>query len=160
MTSTGHGEGWATYVTTKLYEYIRSNSDELKTQLVMDYLYATEISGFLLEARLDAGIHLQGWGPTEVANYMNKVGYGTDGAEDLYKMLIEMPSQYASYGYGKIVMLKLHNQAKKILGIHYDEIEFNAMILSYGWTDLQILEETYNEYMMTKCHELGISYNG
>lgn len=160
MTSTGHGEGWATYVTTKLYEYIRGNSDELKTQLVMDYLYANEISGFLLETRLDAGIHLQGWGPTEVANYMNKVGYGTDGAEDLYKMLIEMPSQYASYGYGKIVMLKLHNQAKKILGIHYDEIEFNAMILSYGWTDLQILEETYNEYMMTKCHELGISYNG
>ena len=42
-----------------------------------------------------------------------------------------------------------------------DEIKeqvFNAMLLSRGWTGLDILQETYDAYMATKCHELGIEY--
>lgn len=158
MTSTVHAEGWATYVQLKLYEYIKEMSTDRKVDLVMDYLYASQLSSYLLEARLDVGIHFERWGVSQVANYMNKVGYSSDSAEDIYKLLIEMPTEYAAYGYGKLVFINLHNEAKEILGVYYDEIEFNAMLLSKGWTDLEILEKTYHNYMKIKCHELGIAF--
>ena len=159
MTNTGHAEGWATYVQLNLYEYAKANSTDPKFQAVMDYLYASELSSFFLETRLDAGIHLEGWGIEKIANYMERLGYSGDSAESIYTLLTEIPTQYASYGYGKYIFVKLHTEAKKILGSHYDEVEFNAMLLSKGWTDLKQLEDTYADYMTIKCHELGIAYN-
>ena len=125
---------------------------------VMQYLRANELSSFLLETRIDAGIHLEGWTVEDVADYMDQLGYSSSGAQDIYNLMIEMPSQYAAYGYGKYVFNNLHEEAKKYLGVHYDEIEFNAMLLSKGWTDLGILQDTYNDYMEAKCHELGIEF--
>lgn len=158
MTSTAHGEGWATYVELKLYEYAIENATSDQYREVMEYLYANQLMGFLLETRLDAGVHLQDWGVEEVADYMDGLGYSSDSAGELYNLLIEMPTQYAAYGYGKLTFYNLHKEAQEILGVHYDEIEFNSMLLSKGWTDLGILKETYNEYMLAKCHELGIEF--
>jgi len=159
MTSTAHGEGWATYVSIKLFEYAMENSTSDQFKDVMKYLRANELSSFLLETRIDAGIHLEGWTVEDVAAYMDKLGYSSDSAKEIYNLMIEMPSQYAAYGYGKYIVNNLHQQAKKYLGYHYNEIEFNAMILSKGWTNLGILQETYNDYMEAKCHELGIEFN-
>jgi len=159
MTSTAHGEGWATYVELKLYEYAMELSDDKKFDMVMEYLYANQVSGFLLETRLDAGIHYQGWGVDDVAKYMGQVGYSSDGAQGIYDLLIEMPSGYAAYGYGKLTFINIHKEAQRILGGAYNEIEFNAMLLSKGWTSLGELYNTYNEYMTNKCHQLGIAYN-
>ena len=158
MTSTAHGEGWATYVSTKLFEYAIENSTSDQYKEVMEYLLANELSGHLLETRIDAGIHLQGWTVEDVATYMDDLGYSSSGASDIYNLMIEMPTQYAAYGYGKLFFNNLHNEAKKYLGVHYDEIEFNTMLLSKGWTNLGILQDTYDEYMMAKCHELGIEF--
>ena len=69
-----------------------------------------------------------------------------------------MPSTYAAYGYGKMVFIKLHEEAKKVLGHYYDEIEFNDMLLSNGWTDLDELKTTYTEYMIRKCHEVNVVF--
>ena len=158
MTSTAHGEGWATYVSIKLFEYAMEKSDNDQFKEVMAYLRANELSGHLLETRIDAGIHLQGWSIDEVAEYLDGLGYNGGAAEEIYNLLIEMPTQYAAYGYGKLTFYNLHQEAQKYLGVHYDEIEFNAMLLSKGWTSLGILQETYEEYMTAKCHELGIEY--
>ena len=158
MTSTAHGEGWATYVELALYEYAMANSTDKGFIKVMEYLYANQLSGFLLETRIDAGIHLEGWTVEDVATFMDELGYSSDSAGEIYDLIIEMPTQYAAYGYGKLFFNKLHREAKSLLGIHYDEIEFNAMLLSRGWTGLDILQETYDAYMATKCHELGIEY--
>lgn len=158
MTSTAHGEGWATYVELALYEYAKNLSDDKEFDMIMDYLYANQVSGFLLETRIDAGIHYQGWTIEDIAKYMGKLGYSSDGAEDIYNLLIEMPTQYAAYGYGKLKFINLHTEAKKVLGGFYNEVEFNAMLLSKGWTNLGELDNTYNEYMLKKCHECGIEY--
>lgn len=157
MTNTAHGEGWATYVELKLYEYARSLSSDSGFKFVMDYLYANQLSGFLLETRLDAGIHYQGWTVSDVAKYMDKLGYNSDSAQDIYNLLIEMPTNYAAYGYGKLTFYNLHQEAKSILGGFYDEVEFNAMILSKGWTGLEELQNTYDEYMKSKMHQYGLN---
>lgn len=159
MTSTAHAEGWATYVELKLYDYAMSISDDENFIEVMQYLKAEHTTGFLLETRVDVGIHYEGWTVQQVAGYLDSLGYNGEAAQGLYDQLIEMPTTYAAYGYGKLFFVKLHDEAQKILGVHYDEIEFNAMLLSRGWTSLGELQNTYNEYMMAKCHKLGLSFN-
>ena len=159
MTSTAHAEGWATYVELKLYEYVMANTNDLGLINVVSYLYANQLMGFLLETRIDVGIHYEGWTVADCSKYLYLLGYNKDAAPEIYNLIIEMPSQYAAYGYGKVFFVKIHNEAKEILGIHYDEVEFNEMIHSRGWTNLGELENTYNEYMLAKCHKLGIEYN-
>lgn len=156
MTSTAHGEGWATYVELKLFEYAKEQSEDENFRKVMDYLYAQQLSGFLLETRLDVGIHYQGWDVDAVASYLDKNGYNGGAAQDIYRLLIEMPTGYAAYGYGKLTFCNLHNEAKKILGDHYNEVEFNEMLLSKGWTSLGELQKTYDEYMTRACYRYGI----
>lgn len=158
MTSTAHGEGWATYVETQLYEYAKSQSTDNKFNAIMDYYIANSLSSFLLETRLDVGIHYEGWTVQQIADYMDGLGYNGGAAQEIYDLLIELPANYPAYGYGKLTFVNLHNEAKKILGAFYDEVEFNTMILSKGWTSLGILQETYEEYMIDKCYECGIEY--
>ena len=75
---------------------------------------------------------------------------------DLFKQLIEMPTTYNAYGYGKYYFMKLHDEARSILGKYYNEVEFNQMLLSKGWTNLGELKNTYDEYMTKACHRYGI----
>ena len=159
MTSTAHGEGWATYVELKLYEYAKDQSDDPKFRQAMDYLYAQQLAGFLLETRIDVGIHYEGWDVNKVSSFLGQNGYNSEAGENIYRLLIEMPSGYAAYGYGKLTFCNLHDKAKKILGVHYNEVEFNEMLLSKGWTTLDELNNTFDEYMVRACYRYGIEYN-
>ena len=155
MTSTAHAEGWATYVELKLYEYALANTKDFNTRKVIEYLKAQHETAFLLEARIDLGLHYERWGIAGLEKYLGP-GYSY---QSIINQFIEMPTTYNAYGYGKLYFVKLHNEAQQVLGVHYDEIEFNAMLHSRGWTDLGELKNTFNEYMQVKCHELGIEYN-
>ena len=159
MTSTAHAEGWATYVELKLYEYAKERTNDPDLQLILDYLYANQLSGFLLETRIDFGIHYEGWKVKDVSSYLGSLGYNADAGQEIYDLIIEMPTTYAAYGYGKLLFVQLHEEAKALLGSHYNEIEFNAMLLSRGWSTLGELENTYNEYMTAKCHKYGVEFS-
>ena len=168
MTNTAHAEGWATYVEVKLYEYAISNSTDPKFIQAMEYLLANHLSSFLLETRIDVGIHYEGWKVNDVYSFLYSAGYISgdpnnyaaeiESAQGIYDLLIELPANYAAYGYGKLFFVNLHEEAQQILGAYYDEVEFNDMILSRGWTNLGELENTYKEYMIKKCHKSGITY--
>ena len=124
----------------------------------MDYYIANESLGHLLETRLDIGIMYEGWTVSQVATFLDKNGYNGDAAQEIYDLIIEMPAVYPAYGYGKMFFVKLHNEAKNVLGNYYDEVEFNDMLLSKGWTDLEELKNTYIDYMTVKCHEVGVEF--
>ena len=70
MTSTAHGEGWATYVEIALYKHIMDTTDNKKLKDCISYLYASSLAGFLLETRLDIGIHYEGMNKTKVSKYL------------------------------------------------------------------------------------------
>lgn len=158
MTSTAHAEGWATYVQLKLFEYAKSQSNDKVLNLILDYMHANQMSGFLLETRIDFGIHYEGWTVEKVGKYLKDNGYNESAAQEIYDLIIEMPTTYAAYGYGKLMFVQLHEEAQALLGGHYNEIEFNAMLLSRGWSSLGELENTYNEYMKIQCHKYGIEF--
>ena len=158
MTSTAHAEGWATYVQLALFDYAKASANNDNFSALIDYQYANELAGFLLECRIDLGIHYEGWTVEQVAAFLDKYNYNSDAAQEIYDLLVEIPTQYAAYGYGKIMFYEMHQEAKKVLGNFYDEVEFNEMLHSKGWSRLDELKNTYNEYMANKCHELGLKY--
>lgn len=158
MTSTAHAEGWAKYVEIALFDYAQANAKNNKQKIVAEYLYANAKTTHLLESRIDVGIHYEHWNIKEVGNYLKKMGYDSSMAQEIYRLLIETPVTYAAYGYGMLKFEQLHEEARTILYNDYDEVEFNAMLLSKGWTSLEVLEETYKSYMKKKCHQLNISF--
>lgn len=149
MTNTGHGEGWACYVEEKLYDYLadKSSSSSKAYKLYCEYSKYNFLVSYLLYARVDAGINYEGWNTTKLASYLNENGFNGDVAEELYDQLIEMPTVYASYGYGSLKMHKYHLEAKNKLKSKYDEIEFNKIILSHGWAGFETLDKLVSDYL-------------
>ena len=147
MTNTGHGEGWACYVEEKLYDYLADKSSSKAYKLYCEYSKYNFLVSYLLYARVDAGINYEGWNTTKLASYLNENGFNGDVAEELYDQLIEMPTVYASYGYGSLKMHKYHLEAKNKLKSKYDEIEFNKIILSHGWAGFETLDKLVIDYL-------------
>ena len=158
MTSTVHAEGWATYVVVALYENIMNTTTDEKLKNACKYLLADQLNGYLLETKIDLNIHLKEWDVNDIYSYFDENGYNKDAAQSIYDRMIELPVTYNAYGFGKIVFNSLHERAKDTLGSIYNEVEFNTMLLSNGWTGLDELLNTYNTYMLRKCHRYNINF--
>jgi len=157
MTSTAHAEGWAKYVELKLLKYIPNNNpysmkDLQGVKLYCDYMYANELLAYTLYTYVDFGIHYLGWQAGDVGLVMSQAGFDSSGAEDMYRTLIEIPTQYAAYGYGINYFVDIHNYAKEQLGKNYNEIEFNSVLLSHGWCSLGELQKVVDEYIANTKH--------
>lgn len=146
MTNTGHGEGWACYVEERLYDYLSSKSSSKAYKLYCDYSKYNFLTSYALYARVDAGINYEGWNVSKLKNYLDQNGFNADIAQDLYDQLIEIPTSYASYGYGSLKMHKYHLEAKSN-SKKYDEIEFNKVLLSHGWAGYETLDKLVEEYI-------------
>lgn len=151
-TSTAHGEGWATYVSLELYDYmkdhnVRSEEEQQGVAVYMDYLKYNDLLSYPLYAYIDHMIHMEGWKVEEISKYLDKNGFNPDAAEEVYYLLIEMPTQYSCYGYGMLYFYDLHLRAQEELQDAYDVVEFNQMILSHGWCSLASLGVIVDEYL-------------
>lgn len=162
MTSTAHGEGWATYVSLKLYQYMKKNNaynsnlnDRNAVSTYCDYMYYNDLLAYLAYTYVDYGIHYLGWDAAQVSYVMNEYGFSVDinSATDLYRTLIEMPAGYAAYGYGMSFFVDLHDNAKELLGSYYNEVEFNSVILSHGWCSFDELVRITDEYIQETLHK-------
>ena len=163
MTSTAHGEGWATYVSLKLLEYMKTHhnftnsNDKMAIKIYCDFMYYNDLTAYLAYTYVDYGIHYLGWQIKDVASFMDSIGFNGDAAQDMYRTLIEMPTQYAAYGYGINYFVDLHDYAKEQLGKNYNEIEFNSVILSHGWCSLGELKKVTDEYIENTKHLFSIT---
>lgn len=152
MTSTAHAEGWAKYIELKLWEYLKDHHTlgeeyDVAVSYYCDYMYYNELAAYTLYTYIDYGIHVEKWNVNDVAAFLDRQGFNSDAAEDMYYQLIEMPTQYAAYGYGIILFHDVHEQAKKTLGDCYNEIEFNRALLSNGWCSSTELQRIADEYI-------------
>ena len=152
-TSTAHGEGWATYVQFKLYDYIKTHNaanTEAKQQaveLLCDYLNYNELLAYLAYTYTDYMIHIKDWTVSDVEGFFDQLGFSASAAEGVYLTLIEMPGNYACYGYGMKFFIDLHANAQSKLGELYDEVRFNEVIHSRGWVGLEELQQITDEYI-------------
>ena len=161
MTSTAHGEGWATYVQLKLYEYIKNTTTVTSTidkdaiKYFCDYNYYNNLTAYLAYTYVDYGIHILDWTIDDINEFFGGIGFNSSAGDSIYHTLIETPTTYAAYGYGMSYYVDLHENAKEKLGDLYDEVEFNSAILSHGWCSLGELKEVTDEYVDNTLFVLG-----
>jgi uncharacterized protein (DUF885 family) len=153
MTSTAHAEGWATYVEYKLWDYMKTHnntmeeSDLVAIELFCDYMKCNNLLAYLAYANLDFNIFVNNWSINECAKFLGRIGFNADAAEDIYLMLVETPSSYHAYGYGRSYFVDIHERAQKELGTVYDECSFNSKLLSHGWCSYDELNKLIDEYI-------------
>ena len=144
------GEGWANYVSYKLFEYIADNTDDNAIKYYCKYYNANTAYSYLAYTYFDYGIHYLSWSIDDFKKALQSAGFDSSYVQDLYRLLIEMPGEYAAYGYGMSYFIDIHDQAKETLKNNYNEIEFNKLLLSDGWISLDRISKKVNEYLEKK----------
>lgn len=158
-TNTGHGEGWAKYVECALCDFLAETKKGDWVGAMQKSKY-WDLFVYLIYARIDVGIGYQGWDVKDVLKFMKNQNLSVDenSARDILLDLIEMPGQYAPYGYGQALFYELHDEAKALLQDNYNEQDFNEMLLSHGWIALSDLQELYDSYMEEQCFLNNVEY--
>ena len=156
--NTGHAEGWTKYIEAKLYDYISANATTNKKPIkaACDYLKYYEYLVFALYTKVDVMVNYQGKKVSDVASLLSSLGLNSSAAQDVVNTLVEIPTQYATYGYGMIRMTELHEYAQNMLGDLYDEIEFNMAVHSYGWVGYDQLTNIVEKYILNVYSRHGI----
>ncbi|MCM1305790.1 MAG: DUF885 domain-containing protein [Bacteroides sp.] len=141
-------EGWAVYTQLKILNIISETCENDALSLYCDYLYYDTVAGYISPILYDIEINYNGATAQELSTVF---GIELDRAQHLIEALMEMPAVYVSYGYGAYYMLSLHDLAKDALGDKYDEVEFNAALLSEGMgPTLERAEQITEEYIQRK----------
>ena len=141
------GEGWANYVSYKLFEYIDDNTTDEAIKYYCKYYNANTTYSYLAYTYFDYGIHYLTWSVDDFKNALKSTGFDSSFAQELYRLLIEMPGEYAAYGYGMSYFIDIHNQAKETLKNNYNEIEFNKLLLEDGWISLDRISKKVSKYL-------------
>ena len=113
----------------------------------LEYIEASDALAYLAYTKIDHMIHCENWSVGAISGFLGELGFNSGAAQDIYNTLIEMPGNYAAYGFGKVDFIDLHDNAKKKLGDAYNEIDFNNALLSHGWCSLAELIKIYEEYV-------------
>jgi uncharacterized protein (DUF885 family) len=134
----GFGEGWAMYVEDLAAEQgwlpdIYSRLAEINSQLFR-----------AVRIVVDAGIHKQRWSRQQALDYMtDNLGWSSENEIDRYSV---WPGQACAYTMGKLRIMAMRENAKKLLGSKFDLKAFHTAVLQNGSIPLELLEEIVADY--------------
>jgi uncharacterized protein (DUF885 family) len=96
---------------------------------------------------MDVDINYYGMTRSEFAEEYGK------GQDNLYTQLADNPGVYLSYYYGYYTIAMLRSQAKESLGDNFNDVDFNAALLSGGSVNFDIKERYVEEYIQSNTGE-------
>lgn len=139
----GYTEGWATYA--EMYSYRLYGMDSVSTS----YYMHTNTLNLSLYARLDIGIHYDGWKLPEIKSFLSKFGI-TDEASAcaIQTAILEAPANYLKYYIGYLEFCELKEKALQDSSgdASQDLKNFHQVILTLGPAPFSILEKYMNDY--------------
>ncbi len=144
LKNSGYQEGWATYVELYMYNFV-----EGVDQNILDYLRNYDILNGVLTARLDMGIHYEGWSVEDTLEFMSKYfnGYTYEKILPIYQQLVEVPTNSQTYYYTYFKICDMVERASTALGNKFNIEEFHKVILDCGPVPLRFVEVVVDEYI-------------
>lgn len=132
----GYTEGWATYA-----EYYSYGLDNLEENIART-LALNDSATLGLYARLDMGIHYDGWLYEDTLEYLKIFGFtNAELVRDIYETILQNPAEYLSYFIGYLEILELKESAKKELGDSFNIKEFHTFLLETGPAPFDIIAD-------------------
>lgn len=139
----GYTEGWATYV--EMYAYDFSGIDKASSE----YLRIQNALNLYLYARLDMGIHGEGWKLDEVKEFLNNFGITSEEAcQSVYHYIIEEPANYLKYCIGYLEFRALRDYAQQNMKEDYDAKEFHSFLLESGSAPFALLQTRLKKFYL------------
>jgi len=144
LKNSGYQEGWATYVQLYVYNYCEGVDED-----IIEYLKNYDILNGVLTARLDLGIHYEGWDAEDILEYMSKYfsNYDLDRCQRILEQLVEVPTNSQTYYYTYFRILDMRQRVMDALCDDYDPIEFHKILLDCGPLPLRFIEVVVDEYI-------------
>lgn len=136
----GYSEGWATYVELMSYDWAYKNPD------LSDAFRANLQLSLYLSARADLGIHYEGWSLDDAKNYFAQYGIGDTNVEEIYRIVLETPSNYLSYVIGALEFEQMRTDTEEALGSKFDAKAFHKFILDFGPAPFYIIEKHLSQW--------------
>jgi uncharacterized protein (DUF885 family) len=137
-------EGWATYSELYMYNFVEGLSDD-----VIQYMKNYDILNGVLTARLDMGIHYEGWTLEETCEFLSKYfkGYTLETTRPIYEQLVEVPTNSQTYYYTYFKLCDMYERAENALGSKFSALDFHKLILDCGPVPLRFVETVVDEYI-------------
>jgi uncharacterized protein (DUF885 family) len=132
----GYVEGWATYVELMSYEWCGLDSALAKCLQINQELT------LCLYARIDLGIHYEGWTEADVLEFLTD--YGIDDEESahaVFRAIVVDPASYLPYCIGSLEFKTLCDNAQEALEDDFNLNDFHEVILETGPCQFNILEK-------------------
>lgn len=132
----GYIEGWATYVENMSYAWTG-----LEDTLVSCLQINQEVT-LCLYARIDLGVHYEGWTEDDVHQFLT--GYGIDDAEivhEVFRAIVSDPAVYLPYCIGSLEFKALQDEASEALGDNFNLKDFHEFLLNLGPCQFEIIDK-------------------
>lgn len=134
----GYSEGWATYVEMLSYDW----AYEASGSNAAAFMRANQQLSLYLSARVDIGIHGEGWTRADLKQYLGDNGFINEDeyVDFLYNIVLQSPANYQSYAVGSIMFETLREKAEDALDDKFDAKEFHKFILEIGPAPFDTIE--------------------
>ncbi len=146
----GYLEGWALYVEFISYDYAAQMYTDLGNEELAAAVQLTRHNRSLLlglYSLLDIMIHYENADREQAAALLANFGITNElSVAAIYQYIVEEPSNYLKYYLGYLETLSLKEQAQKLWGGSYTDLEFHTFLLESGPADFPLLEETLKNW--------------
>lgn len=143
----GYDEGWGTYAQLYSYNFIEfKNVDEQTTKQLRQLYRDNDLLSLSLSSLCDLYVNYKNYDENALANYLQTYGIDKDGAQNLYRYVIENPTTYLSYSIGCYELDQLKQTMADSLGKAFKISDFHEAVLNVGSCNFSILrQETEKE---------------
>lgn len=141
LTMMGYTEGWGMYASAQALEVSGMSEEGVAINVLNEEL------NYVLDAAVDLGVNGLGWGTSDIADYLEQLGFDSSQAKDLYDFVTSDPGTLLPYGVGVVMFELLEDKAQETLGSDFDQKEFNKVLLDGGSRPFATVEEDVNAYL-------------
>lgn len=137
----GTTESWSTYSEVVAYElYFADHENEY----VDDFFILNNSFSNAIYARMELGIHYEGWTLDRTYNYMSRYyDVSKNDVRQVYRQLVELPGNSMAYNFAYFKILEMRDYALEHGASLY---EFHKLYLDCGNVPQQVIEEYLHDY--------------
>lgn len=139
----GYVEGWAVYAENLSYNFLDfgNNSSTIARLYQINHLL-----NLAIPARIDLGVHYEGWHRKNVRNFLANLGLETPEIDqDIFDAILAEPGSYLSYYIGYLEIQSLEKKYMEKMKKYPEKTSFYRLFLNHGPCDFSFLNNTFDE---------------
>lgn len=132
----GYVEGWATYAENMSYGWTGLDNGMTRCMQLNQSLTLG------LYARIDLGIHYEGWTEEDVAQFLTD--YGIEDSEiihEVFRTIVSDPASYLPYCIGFMEIQELRDETEEAMGSDFNLKDFHQFLLNLGPCQFDIIDK-------------------